>query len=80
MNNYYFTFGQNHWHRDGIPMSNYWVRVVAESYDKAREIFIQRFTSVYMQDPMKFAFQYEENKFKPNYFPKGEFLLIEQCK
>jgi hypothetical protein len=80
MQNYYFTFGQSHWHRDGIPMKNYWVRVKAEGYYEARELFVSEFSSIYMQAPDKWAFQYESHKFRKEFFPGGEFILIEQKK
>lgn len=78
MKNYYFTFGQNHWHRDGIPMKDFWVRVQAEDYITARIIFINKFSSIYMEREDKWAFQYEEEDFEPEYFGLGEFQLITQ--
>lgn len=77
MQNYYFTFGQSHWHKEGIPMKNFWVRVRATTYDKAREIFISRFISIYGEED-KWAFQYEEYEFKKKFFPSGEFMFIEE--
>ena len=76
METYYFTFGQNHWHRDGIPLKDYWVRVVAEDYGKARMLFIERFSSIYMEAPDKWSMQYKEKDFKSSYFPNGEFTKI----
>lgn len=78
MKNYYFTFGQNHWNSEGYPMKNSWVRVVAENYEKARELFISQFTEIYMENPNKWAFQYEEKDFQTHFFPNGEFMLITQ--
>lgn len=78
MDNYYFTFGQNHWHKDGIPMFNSWVRVVAESHEKARELFVEQFTIPFMDAPDKFAFQYSEKEWEPEWFPQGEFTVINQ--
>jgi len=54
-------------------MKDYWVRVVAESYGQAREIFIDRFSKRFMGKPDKWAFQYEENKFHSRYCPRGEY-------
>jgi len=73
---YYFTFGQAHYTTDGYPMMNNWVTVIANDYGEARELFIEKFTSLYMENPDKFAFQYEEKDFESEYFPKGEFMLI----
>ena len=82
MENYYFTFGSNHRVHIGndlIALNNHWVRVVAESYGKAREIFIERFSTPLMErGAMCWSMQYEEGKFKPEYFPEGEFKRITQ--
>lgn len=76
MNNYYFTFGQSHKLIDGYPMKDHWVRVQANNYFEARTLFIDRFSSIQMEKPDKWAFQYEENNFKPEYFSNGEYELI----
>jgi hypothetical protein len=76
MKNYYFTFGQDHWHKEGIPMKNFWVRVQAHSYEEARVCFIEKFSSLYMQTPSTWSFQYEEFRFRKEYFPGGEFMLL----
>lgn len=81
MKNYYFTFGQNHWTGEGYPMKNSWVRVVAESYGKARELFVDNFSNIHMEKPDKWAFQYEEKDFGDEskaLYPNGEFKLISQ--
>jgi len=77
MKNYYFTFGTDHNLIDGTRMHNSWVRVVAENYNLARQIFIEQFSSVYLCATDKWAFQYEEANFKREYFIKGEYLVIE---
>ena len=80
--NYYFTFGSNHRvHRgnDLIALNNYWVRVIAESYGKAREIFVERFSTPFMERGAAcWSMQYEEDKFNKSYFPLGEYKLLEQ--
>jgi hypothetical protein len=79
MKNYYFTFGQSHQQIDGTPMHNYWIRVEANDFMSARLLFINKFSSIYMPAPDKWAFQYEEdgnNKFNPEYFPLGEYCCI----
>lgn len=78
MNNYYFTFGKDHYLFNGIPMHERWVRVVAENFEKARSIFIQRFTTHYMSKPDMFSWQYEQHNFKSEFFPSGEYMLINQ--
>lgn len=76
MNNYYFTFGQNHTDINGYPLANYWVRVVAKNYNKARELFIENFSSQYLEKPDKWSFQYEEDDFKADCFPNGELTFF----
>lgn len=78
MTSFYFTFGQSHWHKEGIPMKNFWVRVVASSYEKARDIFVSEFSSLYMETPSTWAFQYEEERFNKSYFPGGEFVCLKE--
>jgi len=78
MMNYYFTFGGDHWHKEGIPMKNFWVRVIAGSYESARETFINKFSSIYMQTPSTWSFQYEEFRFRKELFPGGEFMLLQE--
>lgn len=77
MANWYFTFGQAHETVTGIPMKNFWVRVVAEDFGAARMKFIQEWSSKYMPKPDKWAFQYKESDFKSEYFPLGEYAVIE---
>lgn len=76
MNNYYFTFGQDHHTKDGYPMKDHWVRVVAQEYGRARQLFILEFSSQVMPVQDKWAFQYEESDFKREYYPKGEYVVI----
>jgi hypothetical protein len=76
MKNYYFTFGQNHCLTDGYSMCDHWVRVRAKDYTRARELFVKEFSSLYMPAVDKWAFQYEEEGFKKDYFPKGEYQFI----
>ena len=78
MQNYYFTFGQDHWNVDGVPMKNFWVRVVATGSETARQIFVDEFTSQKMQSPDKFAFQYKEKDFDSKFFPQGEYAVFEE--
>ncbi len=78
MNNYYFTFGTGHVQLDGTEMHDYWIRVIADGYGKARDLFIEKFSSVYMEEIDKWAFQYEEDKFNASYFRKGEYLVIQE--
>ncbi|WP_293916587.1 MULTISPECIES: hypothetical protein [unclassified Sphingobacterium] len=78
MNNYYFTFGSEHFLFNGMSLFGYWVRVVAEDYDKARGVFIESFTKLYMSSPEKFSWQYNEQNFQPAMFPGGEYMVINQ--
>lgn len=76
MNNYYFTFGQDHCTIDGYKMKDHWVRVAAEDFMIARLLFISEFSSVVMPASDKWSFQYDEKEFKKEYFPKGEYQFI----
>lgn len=62
MKKYFFTFGQNHYTKEGFPMKNSWVEVNAKSYNLARECFVDVFMNQQMIAPDKFAFQYEEGE------------------
>lgn len=77
MKNYYFTFGSAHVTKAGINMQDRWVRVLAPDFMTARKKFIEKFTSVNMEAPDKFAFQYDDKNFESKYFPGGEYLVIE---
>lgn len=77
MDNYYFTFGYNHTTKDGYPLEDHWVRVVADSYDTARELFITSFAIPYLLRPTAWSMQYEQYDFHPAYFHKGELMVIE---
>jgi len=59
-------------------MKHSWVRVVAEDYEVARSLFIANFSSIHMEKPEKWAFQYEADKFDNTYFKNGEFCAIKQ--
>ena len=76
LKNYFFTFGQNHRTHAGEPMKDYWVKVTASSYGKARELFIEEFSSRYMPQSDSWAFQYSEKQFTSAYFYKGEYTSI----
>lgn len=78
--NHYFTFGQSHNQKDGTQMKDYWVRVVCDDAIDARIIFIEQFSIEYMPAPDKWAFQYDDTNFSPEYFPKGEYLVIKSTK
>ena len=80
MENYYFTFGYSHKTMSGVELFNVWVRVVASDFDTARTLFIEKFSSIYMEKPDKWAFQYNEEQMDKRYFPAGEYALIEQDK
>lgn len=78
MKNYYFTFGFKHVTTDGIPLFNNWVRVRAKDYGRARELFVNEFTSKRMETIQSWAFQYEEQDFQKDLFAGGEYFLIEE--
>lgn len=76
MNNYYFTFGSGHSLKNGYCMNHNWIRVQASDYMKARQLFIEKFSSVFMERVMGWSNQYTEEDFSPIYFTKGEYLLL----
>ena len=76
----YFTFGQAHKTKEGYPMKDYWVKVIGENYDECKELFIEQFMNVYMDDKNKYGNTYQEAVFTPDFFPKGEFMLILKAK
>ena len=43
---------------------------------RARLLFINSFSSIYMEKPDKWAFQYTEDGFDKSFFPGGEFMSI----
>jgi hypothetical protein len=69
--NFFFTFGQQHRNNNGQRMKDFYVKVTASSWDKAREIFIT-FAKKNMKDG-KWGEQYEEDKFKSYLYPDGEY-------
>lgn len=76
--NYYFTFGSKHVTNNEVKMQHYWVRVIAHNFEMARHIFIHEFTFKQMPNPNNFAFQYEEENFKPEFCVLGEYKVIHQ--
>lgn len=77
MKQYFFTFGQHHKNINGQRMKDFYVKVQASSWDKAREIFISQFAKKKLQrgDCGK---QFEEDKFKPYLYPDGEFESLRE--
>lgn len=77
MNNYYFTFGQEHTNSHGLPLKDYWVRVVAENMSVARQLFVKYFAEPYLPYPTQFSFQYDELHFvNKSWFLKGELTVV----
>lgn len=63
---YYFTFGSSQELKDGTNLFHKYVRVSAQSYDQAREVFISCFMKVYAKIENAFAFQYDSNSWHGN--------------
>jgi hypothetical protein len=59
-------------------MKDYYVRVQAESYTKARELFVELFARKHMPTPLTWAFQYPESEMNKRYYPMGEYCAIIQ--
>ena len=78
MKNFYFTFSTRHWTTDGVKMGDYWVTVIADNYAKARQLFIDKFSSQRMEREDKFLKQLTDENFDPNFFPGGEYERINQ--
>jgi hypothetical protein len=76
MKNFYFTFGQVHHTVDGHPMRDYYVHVIADDYMTARQLFIEQFSSVEMDRPDRWSFQYTDDDFNPGFFPGGLYGTI----
>jgi hypothetical protein len=84
MKDFYFTFGQDQHQSSlsemnpGMMMKNYWVRVTASSYNWARLYFVEKFSTLYMNRPLEWSFQYAEKDFIPakHHFPKGEYMHL----
>lgn len=73
MPNYYFTFGQAHFTQDGHCMKYCYVKVTAPDWGSARTHFCEHFATPIMGKADKWAFQYEEDDFKTEYFPMREY-------
>jgi hypothetical protein len=74
---FYFTFGQMHHNKDGCAMKDYWVRVIAPNTEKAYQVFEREFLIPEMEKKTAWSNQYTEERFNPEFYPKGEFTLID---
>jgi hypothetical protein len=77
MKNFYFTFGQSHIAKGGVPLKNSWVRVVAYDIEEAEAIFQEEFMKRKMFAQNHWSMVYNESNFNPSFFPEGEYHLIE---
>lgn len=72
--NFYFTFGQRYRHGPHPKYKNTnpdgWVRIVAADEEKARVKAFELFGGHY-------SHSYNEDNFKPHYFPNGEIEMFE---
>jgi hypothetical protein len=59
-------------------MGEYYVKVFANSFNNARLTFIEKFMTVYMNNDDDYYWQFSENSFNPNLYPKGEALTVYQ--
>lgn len=70
MTDYYFTFGQTHVHPvTKNPMKDYWIRITSPNENTAR-------TCMALLFGIKWSTTYTKNTFKPEFYPKGEYLHI----
>ena len=58
MKKFYVTFGQQH------PCHNGWIEVFAANSSEARELVLAKFGTAW-------SMLYDEDHFKPKYFPEG---------
>ncbi len=78
----HFTFGQDHMSNYPLPgggrLADYWVTVELPNGSELshRDVFIDRFTKYHCPRPMQFAMEYDDARFKPDYFPGGQLCLI----
>ncbi len=70
MKQFFFTFGQSHVH-NGVRMNNYFIEIIAESYEIARQLMFARYDD-------KWAFQYNKEEFKTSWYPSGCYEKITQ--
>jgi hypothetical protein len=81
---HYFTFGQTHMTNFHLPaagrLADFWVAVdLPEGHPVShREVFIRHFADHHLPRPQQWAFEYDENSLKPEFFPGGELCLITQ--
>jgi len=71
MEKHYFSFGQNHTHRyNGVTLDcDGIVEIQAEDAGEARQKMFDAFGP-------KWAFQYTEETYNPEYFPRGVVLQL----
>lgn len=78
MADFYFTFGQRHFTKNGVPMKDRWVRIIIESKNKdsdqkfSREL-IEEWALENMGNKDLWSMQYTEEEFNDEFFPKGEY-------
>lgn len=80
MKKFFYTFGQSHKNLSGHPMKGYYVQVNAVNGATARKIFCRDFAAPEMGDPMKWAFEYKEKDFRPQFCPNGKYRELTQRK
>ncbi len=59
-------------------MSEYYVKVFADSFDNARLTFIEKFMKIYMNNETDYLWQREAKDFDEKNWVKGEALTIYQ--
>jgi hypothetical protein len=75
MKDFYFTFLSIHYKLDGVRMKDHWIRIKANSSNKARRLMMD-WCDENMGGASRWGMQYKEEDFESHYFPGGEYLLI----
>ncbi len=62
----------------GGRLADYWVTVFLpeEMAGQHRAVFIREFTERHCPSPLQFGMEYDDVRFKPDYFPGGQLCLI----
>ena len=64
MKKYYFTFGPQHFTKEGLNLEDYYVTVEAFNGQQARSLFLNHFMRKEMNSLSDFSYQYDEEDFR----------------
>jgi hypothetical protein len=78
MEDFYFTFGQTHYSKEGQSLKSFWVKVTAANLDEAIEKF-ESYNSTLSGTKSRYAMTYTSDEFDDEskyYYPGGEYNHI----